>query len=160
MVWPRERSFAAQAEASVLWALRELRRLVDAGDLTAARAAASSVESFWVNSVSAQPRAFEQTLEVALVLDAPEAATMLLGPFHVEMLAPDHAKATLGLAVHYGPQWTAGLLGVWFDERSRTHRDAELGRPDGVAALPAWMRFSAGAGSSGNLKGLSARSNG
>ena len=52
------------------------------------------------------------------------------------MLTPDHAKAILGLAGHYGPQWTAGLLGVWFDERSRTYRDAELRRPDWVAALP------------------------
>jgi hypothetical protein len=136
VVWPRERSFAAQAEASGLWALRELRRLVDAGDLMAARAAAFSVESFWANSVSGQPRAFEQTLDVALVLDAPEAATMLLRPFRVEMLAPDHAKSVLGLAGHYGPQWTAVLLGVWFDERSRTYRDAELRRPDWVAALP------------------------
>ena len=136
VVWPREWSFAAQAEASGLWALRELRRLVDAGDLTAARAEASSVESFWANSVSAQPRAFEQTLDTALVLEAPEAATMLLRPFRVEMLTPDHAKAILGLAGHYGPQWTAGLLGVWFDERSRTYRDAELRRPNWVAALP------------------------
>jgi hypothetical protein len=135
VVWPRERYFAAQAEASGLWALRELRRLADAGDLTAARAAASSVGSFWANSVSAQPRAFEQTMDVALVLDAPEAATMLLRPFRVEMLTPDHAKAILGLAGHYGPQWAASLLGVWFDERSRAYRDAEL-RPDWVAALP------------------------
>lgn len=136
VVWPRERYFAAQAEASGLWALRELRRLADAGDLTAARAAASSVESFWANSVSAQPRAFEQTMDVALILDAPEEATMLLRPFRVEMLTPDHAKAILGLAGHYGPQWAASLLGVWFDERSRAYRDAELRRPDWVAALP------------------------
>lgn len=136
VVWPRERYFAAQAEASGLWALRELRRLADAGDLTAARAAASSVGSFWANSVSAQPRAFEQTMDVALILDAPEEATMLLRPFRVEMLTPDHAKAILGLAGHYGPQWAASLLGVWFDERSRAYRDAELRRPDWVAALP------------------------
>lgn len=69
-------------------------------------------------------------------LDAPEAATMLLRPFRVEMLTPEHAKGILGLAGHYGPQWAASPLGVWFDERSRAYRDAELRRPDWVAALP------------------------
>ena len=37
VTWTRERSFAAQAEASGLWALDELRRLADAGDLAAAQ---------------------------------------------------------------------------------------------------------------------------
>ena len=160
VVWPREWSFAAQAEASGLWALRELRRLVDAGDLTAARAEASSVESFWANSVSAQPRAFEQTLDAALVLEAPEAATMLLRPFRVEMLTPDHAKAILGLAGHYGPQWTAGLLGCGSTSArvpiATRNRDGRTGLPRCQdcarrsatrAALPARCSPGRGAGS-------------
>jgi hypothetical protein len=119
VMWTRERSFAAQAEASGLWALDELRRLADAGDLAAARAAASSAESFRSASVSAQPLAFERAMNVALILDAPETATMLLRPFRVEMLTPDHAGALLALAGHYGPEWMSGMLAVWFGERSR-----------------------------------------
>jgi len=136
VMWTRERSFAAQAEASGLWALDELRRLADAGDLAAARAAASSVEPFWAASVSAQPRAFEQSLNVAVVLDAPQTATMLLRPFCVEMLTPDHAGALQALAGHYGPEWMGGMLAVWFGERSRAYHDAELRRPQWLASLP------------------------
>ena len=136
VTWTRERSFAAQAEASGLWALDELRRLADAGDLAAARAAASSVEPFWAASVSAQPRAFEQSLNVAVVLDAPQTATMLLRPFCVEMLTPGHAGALQALAGHYGPEWMGGMLAVWFGERSRAYHDAELRRPEWLASLP------------------------
>ena len=136
VMWTRERSFAAQAEASGLWALDELRRLADAGDRAAAQAAASSVEPFWAASVSAQPRAFEQSLNVAVVLDAPQTATMLLRPFCVEMLTPGHAGALQALAGHYGPEWMGGLLAVRFGERSRAYHDAELRRPEWLASLP------------------------
>ena len=136
VMWTRERSFAAHAEASGLWALDELRRLADAGDLAAARAAASSVELFWAASVSAQPRAFEQSLNVAVVLDAPQTAMMLLRPFCVEMLTPAHAGALQALAGHYGPEWMGGMLAVWFGERSRAYHDAELRRPQWLASLP------------------------
>ena len=156
VMWTRERSFAAQAEASGLWALDELRRLADAGDLAAARAAASSVESFWAVSVSAQPRAFERTLNVAVVLDAPETATMLLRPFCVEMLTPDHAGALLALAGHYGPEWMGGMLAVWFGERSRAYHDAELRRPEWLASLPGLCEALGGEG--GVTRGLLTRS--
>jgi 2OG-Fe(II) oxygenase superfamily len=136
VMWTRERSFAAQAEASGLWALNELRRLADAGDLAAARAAASSVESFWAASVSAQPRAFERTLDVAVVLDAPQTAAMLLGPFRVEMLTPDHAGALQALGGHYGREWMGEMLAVWFGERSRAYHEAEVRRPEWLASLP------------------------
>jgi hypothetical protein len=136
VLWTKERSFAAQAEASGLWALDELRRLAEAGDLAAARAAASSVASFWAASVSSQPLAFEQAMKVAVILDTPETATMLLRPFRVEMLTPDHAEALLAIAGHYGPEWTSGLLAVWFGERSPAYHDAELRRPDWLASLP------------------------
>lgn len=152
VMWTRERSFAAQAEASGLWALGELRRLADAGDLAAAQAAASSVESFWAASVSAQPRALEQTLNVAVVLDAPETATMLLRPFRVEMLTPGHAGALLALAGHYGPEWMGGMLAVWFGERSRAYHDAELQRPEWLASLPG-LREALG-GEDGVTRGL------
>jgi hypothetical protein len=136
VLWPKERSFAAQAEASASWALRELRRLTDAGDLAAAQAAASSAEPFWDASVS-EP-AFEPTLNVALSLDAPQTATMLLQPFRVEMLGPEHAPALLALAAHYGPEWTASMITAWFGRSSRfALTQGELQRPDWLAALPA-----------------------
>lgn len=151
VAWTRERSFAAQAEASGLWALGELRRLADAGDLAAARAAASSLEPFWAASVSAQPQAFERALTVAVILDAPQTAAMLLRPFCVELLAPEHAGALLAVAGHYGPEWMDRMLAAWFGERSRAYHDARLQRPQWLASLPALCAALGGEGGTGGV---------
>jgi hypothetical protein len=136
VMWTRERSFTAQAEASGLWALDELRRLAEAGELAAARAAASSVEPFWAACVSAQPLAFERAMDVAVILDAPDIAMLLLRPFPVEMLTTGHAGPVLALAGHYGAQWMSGMVAVWFSERSRPYHDAGPQRPQWLASLP------------------------
>src|SRR5439155_3005042 len=47
VLWPRNRAFAARAEAGSQWALRELRDRIEAGDLEGARAAAESLAPFW-----------------------------------------------------------------------------------------------------------------
>jgi hypothetical protein len=117
VMWPRERSFAARAEASASWALSELRRLADDGDLTAAGAAAESAASFWAASVTAQPQVFEPTLRVAALLDAPEMAAMLLRQFQVEMPTTDHSGALSELAGQYGPEWMNDMIGMWFESR-------------------------------------------
>ncbi len=85
--------------------------------------------------MSAQPLAFERAMNAAVILDAPQTATMLLRPFRVEMLTPGHAGALLALAGHYGPEWMSGMLAVWFGERSRAYHDAELRRPEWLASL-------------------------
>ena len=47
VVWPRDRAFAARAEAGSQWALSQLRDRIEAGDLEGARAAAESLAPFW-----------------------------------------------------------------------------------------------------------------
>ena len=54
VVWPRDRAFAARAEAGSQWALHQLRDRIEAGDLDGARAAAESLAPFW-KTVGAQP---------------------------------------------------------------------------------------------------------
>jgi hypothetical protein len=58
VMWPRDRAFAARAEAGSRWALHELRDRIAAGDLAGARAAAESLAPFWNRTASrAEPAA-------------------------------------------------------------------------------------------------------
>jgi hypothetical protein len=66
----------------------------------------------YLRITSAQPLAFERAMNVAVILDAPETATLLLRPFRVEMPTSDHAGALLALAGHHGPEWMSGMLAV------------------------------------------------
>ena len=70
VVWPKEKSFAARAEAGSAWALRTLRDRIDAGDLESARADAMSLEPFWLHIES---HALTPALEVAAGLGDPDA---------------------------------------------------------------------------------------
>ena len=54
VVWPRDRAFAARAEAGSQWALSELRARIESGDLEGARAAAESLAPFW-KRIGSQP---------------------------------------------------------------------------------------------------------
>jgi 2OG-Fe(II) oxygenase superfamily len=64
VVWPRDRAFAARAEAGSRWALHELRDRIDAGDLEGARAAAESLAPFWTK-IGAQAGLLGATLVLA-----------------------------------------------------------------------------------------------
>ncbi len=44
VVWPKEKSFAARAEAGSAWALKTLLNRIDVGDLEGARSDAASLE--------------------------------------------------------------------------------------------------------------------
>ncbi|MFD1051437.1 2OG-Fe(II) oxygenase, partial [Kibdelosporangium lantanae] len=83
VVWPKNRAFAARAEAGSQWALHELRDRIDAGDLEGARAAAESLKPFW-GKTGALTGLLGTALEVAAGLDAAGTAAMLLEPFRVE----------------------------------------------------------------------------
>ena len=135
VMWTRERSFAAQAEASGLWALGELRRLADAGDLAAARAAASSVSrsgGFRVGAAAGFRAEPECRRGPGRAGDGHDAAPAVL----CGDADPRSRGALLALAGHYGPEWMGGMLAVWFGERSRAYHDAELRRPEWLASLP------------------------
>jgi len=116
VVWPRRLGFAVRAEASPEWALDTLESRLRDGDLAGAREAAGTLAPFWARSVGANQRSelLATALRVARELDDPGLATLLLAPFRVATLAPEHAAAATGIVHRYGPQWSDKLLAAWF----------------------------------------------
>src|SRR2546430_8787204 len=112
VVWPLDRAFAARAEAGSQWALSELRTRIEAGDLEGARAGAESLATFW-KKIGSQAGLLGTALHVAAGMGAAETAAMLLEPFRVETVAPEHAGG-LAAAGQYGEQWTRGVITGWF----------------------------------------------
>jgi hypothetical protein len=113
VAWPRNRAFAARAEAGSQWALRELRDRIDAGDLDGARAAAESLAPFW-KKVGAQTGLLGAALDVAAGLGVAGTAAMLLEPFRVETVAQEHADGLAAVAGRYGEDWTRRVVDGWF----------------------------------------------
>ena len=136
VVWPRERAFAARAEASASWALQELRARIHAGDLTGARAAAESLAPFWDSTATAQPPLLESVLDVATSLDGPSAAALLLRPFRIESLGPEHATAVADLVARYGEPWTSTVLDGWLGSRQSWAYQGDVDRLGWIQSLP------------------------
>jgi hypothetical protein len=112
VVWPQDRAFAARAEAGSQWALSELRTRIEAGDLEGARAGAESLAPFW-KKIGSQAGLLGTALQVAAGLGAAGTAAMLLEPFRVETVAPEHAGG-LAAARQYGEEWMRGVIAGWF----------------------------------------------
>ncbi len=136
VVWPRERAFAARAEASASWALGELRARIHVGDLTGARAAAESLAPFWDSTARAKPPLLESALDVAASLGEPTAAALLLHPFRLESLAPEHATAVAGLVARYGEPWTNTVLDGWLGSRQSWAYQGDADRLGWIQSLP------------------------
>ena len=130
VVWPRDRAFAARAEAGSQWALSELRTRVEAGDLDGARAGAQSLAPFW-KKIGSQAGLLDTALHVAAGLGAAGTAAMLLEPFRVETVTPEHA-GRLAAAGLYGEEWTRGVIDGWFGPRHYFEPD----RHEWVERLP------------------------
>ena len=113
VVWPRDRAFAARAEAGSQWALHELSDRIATGDLDGARAAAESLAPFW-NRIGAQAGLMGTALHVAADLRVAGTAAMLLQPFRVETLAAEHADELAEASGEYGEEWTRGVIEGWF----------------------------------------------
>lgn len=113
VVWPRDRAFAARAEAGSQWALHELRDRIEAGEQESARAAAESLAPFW-KKVGAQAGLLGAALDVAAGLGAAGTATMLLEPFRAETVTQEHAGGLAAAAGRYGQEWTRSVLDGWF----------------------------------------------
>lgn len=122
VVWPRDRAFAARAEAGSPWAIGELRARIDNGDLGGARSAAESLAPFW-RRIGAQPGLLGAALDVAAGLDDAGTATMLLEPFRVETVAPEHASGLAAAAGRYGDEWTRNVIDGWFGSRHHAWTD-------------------------------------
>jgi hypothetical protein len=115
VVWARDRAFAARAEAGSQWALSELHTRLKAGDLERARAAAESLAPFW-KKIGSRAGLLGTALHVAAGLGAAGTAAMLLEPFRVETVAPEHAGG-LAAAGQYGEEWTRGIIDGWFGSK-------------------------------------------
>jgi len=130
VVWPRDRAFAARAEAGSQWALSELDTRIEAGDLGGARAAAESLAPFW-NKIGSRAGLLGTGLHVAAGPGAAGTAAMLLEPFRVETVAPEHAGG-LAAAGQYGEEWMSGVIDGWF----RSEHSFEADRYEWVERLP------------------------
>jgi 2OG-Fe(II) oxygenase superfamily len=122
VVWPRDRAFAARAEAGSQWALHELRDRIDAGDLDGARAAAESLAPFW-KRIGAQAERLGATLDVAAGLGVAGTAAMLLEPFQVQTVTQEHAGGLAAVAERYGQDWTRSVIDGWFGPGHRFGSD-------------------------------------
>src|SRR4051794_34606653 len=123
VVWPRDRAFAARAEAGSQWALHQLRDRIEAGDLDGARAAAKSLAPFW-KTTGAQPGLLAGALDVAAGLEAAGTAAMLLEPFRIETIAQEHAGGLAAVAGRYGDGWRRSVVDGWFGPEH--HHGTEL----------------------------------
>jgi hypothetical protein len=131
IVWPQDRAFAARAEAGSQWALSELHTRIEAGDLDGARAAAESLAPFW-KKIGSQTGLLDTALHVAAGLGAAGTAAMLLEPFRVETVAPEHAGGLAVAAGQYGEEWMRGVAEGWFGSK----RYVETDRQEWVERLP------------------------
>lgn len=143
VVWPRDRSFAARAEAGSRGALHELRNRVEAGDLDEARAAAESLAPFW-KTVDSQAELLDTALYVAANLRAAGTAAMLLEPFRVETVTPEHAAGLAAAIGQYGEEWTGAVIDGWFGPK----RSFQTDRYEWVERLPGLCEALRAAGTS------------
>jgi hypothetical protein len=122
IVWPRDQAFANRAETSPAWALDELAAMASAGDVSGARAAAATLESFWDGALRTRtpeergtvPGLFGKALLAADGVADAEAAAMLLRPFRIENLTDACVDSFGKIAGRYGQRWMAELLRTWF----------------------------------------------
>ncbi|AWI29957.1 2OG-Fe(II) oxygenase [Streptomyces tirandamycinicus] len=139
VLWPRQRSFAARAEAGSEQALRELQGHLDAGELHRARTLAQSLAPFWKHQGSGEAAAplFAAALRVAVGLRDADTAAMLLAPFGVETLAEEHAPDLAAAAAQYGWRWARNTVSTWFGPvgaRTGADRTAWLASLPGLCA--------------------------
>jgi hypothetical protein len=76
------------------------------------------------------------SLRVALRVDEPTLAAMLLAPFRLEMIAAGHSKALGALVGAYGERWAADLIVAWSARLGRQWRSSDPGADAWIASLP------------------------
>jgi len=115
LVWPASRGFALRAEASPSWALDELAARARDGDVSGARAAAGELAGFWdrVGAADQGKGILGKALRAARAVDDATLATLLLAPFALERVAPNHARALSALTATYGERWAGDLVVAW-----------------------------------------------
>ena len=155
VVWPRALSFAILAEADPEFALDELIAVARKAGAAAARESAAALEPFW-RAVAAKvgtKRLLGKALRAARLLDDPDAATLLLEPFRVELLGRSHARPLAALAGHYGEAWLEALVSGWSARRRSYYGGGSSGSEVWIGELAELCQSLAGAGPPGPLAG-------
>ena len=136
VVWPRRLDFVVRAQASPIWALDTIAAVLHEGEVARARELVGSVATFWMDvmgtRVSMGSPAYApptlpglgQAMSVARGLDDAGLASMLLGPFGLDLLAPADAPALTAVVERYGEGWLSRLLAVWDTGRRGTYATA------------------------------------
>src|SRR5260370_403107 len=84
-------------------------------------AGAARLAALW-KKVGSEAGVLGTALHVAGGLRGAETAAMLLEPFRVETVAPEHAGG-LAAAGQYGEEWTRGVIAGWFGPRHYLEAD-------------------------------------
>jgi hypothetical protein len=151
VIWPREQGFANRARASSAWALDKLDEMVSAEAVANARDAAQSMTPFWDTAARSGPQdqLLGRALATARGLDDADIAAMLLRPFQLERLIPDHASALADLASHYSDTWLADRLRDWSRAWHTGAYSYSPEMPEWLAELPRLCATLRSAGSAG-----------
>ncbi len=137
-MWPRHQAFGVRAEAAPNWALDTLTARLRKGDLQGGRDMAARLAPFW-ERVAGRVRTagfFTKALRAARLVEDPDLAATLLGPFHLQMLTHTHAKAFSALLEAYGEDWTAALVAKWSPTRRYYSDSTDQNTEAWMAALP------------------------
>ncbi|MGH2843697.1 MAG: 2OG-Fe(II) oxygenase, partial [Solirubrobacteraceae bacterium] len=155
VVWPRALSFAIHAEADPESAIGELIALARKGDATGASEAAAALEPFWHGAAAkvGTKRFLGKALRAARLIDDPDAATMLLKPFRLELLGRSHATALAALSGHYGEAWSQALVSAWSAKRRSYDGGGPIAPATWISGLAELCRALAGTGPRGPLAG-------
>jgi hypothetical protein len=116
VVWPRRLAFRVRAEASPTWAVDELARFLGDGQEDLAREDAASLAPIWADTVrgtAPEPAFVGMALLTARALGDADLAAMLLAPFHLAAIEPEHAEPLARLGDTYGTGWVHDLVGRW-----------------------------------------------
>lgn len=119
VLWPQERTFVIRAKQSPGWALREIAKLLKAGEVTQAAAQARRLLPFWPEACGHEDRTrlLGATLKVAAGVDDAHLGAALLEPFSVTNLAPKLAPRLADVLDRYGVDWCQQLLRHWLSDK-------------------------------------------
>ena len=137
-LWPLDRAFAVRAEGSPSWALDVLRAQIQRGDVAEAREAVVTVEPIWarVAARNETKALLGKSLRVAADLNEPRLAGILVSPFQLEQLRPNHARALSALVERYGSSWTADIIAAWSSHGRRRYTTGMGSREQFIESLP------------------------
>jgi 2OG-Fe(II) oxygenase superfamily len=116
VVWPRRLAFTVRAAASPTWAVEELARLLGDGQEDAAREHAASLAPIWkdaVHGTAPEPTFVGTALHAAGTLADADLAAVLVAPFPLSAIEPEHAEPLVRLGDTYGTGWTRDLVDRW-----------------------------------------------